>query len=40
VFSLRWSPAGTWVGVDINRRVAVVHPVEESHVPSIPQVSE
>ena len=40
VFSLRWSPSGTWVGVDVNRRVAIVQPVEESRVPSIPQASE
>jgi hypothetical protein len=36
VFSVRWSQAGTWVGVDVNRRLAVVVPVEQSHTPAMP----
>jgi hypothetical protein len=30
VFSLRWSPAGTWTGVELNRRLAMVVPVESA----------
>jgi len=37
VFTVRWSPAGTWVGVEVNRRLAVVVPVEKVPPPSTPQ---
>jgi hypothetical protein len=30
VFSLRWTLAGTWAGVEVNRRVAAVVPVESA----------
>jgi hypothetical protein len=36
-FSVRWSPAGTWVGVEVNRRLAMVVPLENAPPPSTPQ---